>query len=246
MAVLSTENLCKNFGGLQAVDHVDFSVDTDELKAIIGPNGAGKSTFFKMITGDLVPSSGKVYFMGKDITGWPANEISQMGVAMSWQITNIFPMLSIFENVRVAAQSRRTTYNFWSRTGKLRKAAERAERCLEMVHLLDKRDEIAANLSHGEQRNLEIGIALGTEPKLLLLDEPTAGMSPGETGMTMNLIKNIGKGLAVVLVEHKMSVVMNIAESVTVMHQGAVLAEGTPEQIRSNAKVQEVYLGGSI
>lgn len=244
MEILRTEQLTKNFGGLTAVNRVDFVLEERKLQSIIGPNGAGKSTFFKMISGEFPPSGGKIWFRGEDITGLPQHVVSHKGIATSYQITNIFPRLSTFENVRIAVQSRKTSYNFWSPAETHHDINDKTIQILETVRLFDKKEVLAANLSHGEQRHLEIGIALGTDPLLLLLDEPTAGLNPAETLETMNLIKEIVKGLSVILVEHKMKVIMNISEIITVFHEGQVIAIGNPEEIQENETVRKVYLGG--
>jgi len=242
--VLRTINLTKNFGGLGAVQDVNFILKKGDLQSIIGPNGAGKSTFFKLITGELKPSKGQIVFLNKDITHLPQTAISHLGIAVAYQITNIFPMLTVFENVRVAAQSRKTTFNLWSKAISHKEFIEQTLHILEQINLLDFKDEIAANLSHGHQKRLEIGIALATRPKLLLLDEPTAGLSPTETRQTIELIKKIAQDLTIVLVEHKMKVVMEVSDRITVLHYGTLLAQGTPDEIRNNEEVRRVYLGG--
>jgi branched-chain amino acid transport system ATP-binding protein len=244
--LLRTHDLTRHFGTLVAVNRVDLTVQTGELRAIIGPNGAGKSTFFKLISGELAPSAGRIVLGGRDITGLPQFAASQLGIAKSFQITTIFPGLSVFENVRVALQCRRSVLNCWSRAERLPGVIDGARAILDAVGLTDKAGELAANIGHGLQRHLEIGIALACEPRLLLLDEPTAGMSPEETERTIALIKRVGRGRTVILVEHKMKVVMDIADRITVLHQGAVLAEGTPEEIRSDTIVQQVYLGARL
>jgi branched-chain amino acid transport system ATP-binding protein len=241
-SVLKTELLTVRFGGLAALSKVNFEVKHDEVCAIIGPNGAGKSTFFNCLTGVLKPTSGRILFNGEDITGLPANAISQKGIARSYQITNIMPNSSALENVRIAAQSRRHAWNMISHHSAFRDINEKAESALQAVGLLEKADQLAANLSHGEQRNLEIGIALATEPTLLCLDEPTAGMSAAETHDTMQLVRHIAKNLTILLVEHDMQVVMELCHRITVLHYGEILAEGTPDEIQRNSKVQEVYL----
>ena len=240
--VLKTELLTVRFGGLAALSKVNFEVKRDEVCAIIGPNGAGKSTFFNCLTGVLKPTSGRILFNGEDITGLPSNAISQKGVARSYQITNILPNASALENVRIAAQSRRHAWNMISHHSAFPDINEKAEAALQSVGLLEKADQLAANLSHGEQRNLEIGIALATEPTLLCLDEPTAGMSAAETHDTMQLVRRIAKNLTILIVEHDMQVVMELCHRITVLHYGEILADGTPEEIQRNSKVQEVYL----
>jgi branched-chain amino acid transport system ATP-binding protein len=240
--ILKTELLTVRFGGLAALSQVNFELARDEVRAIIGPNGAGKSTFFNCLTGVLRPTSGRILFNGGDITGLPSNEISQKGIARSYQITNILPNATALENVRIAAQSRRHAWNMVAHHSAFADINEKAEIALNSVGLLSKASELAANLSHGQQRNLEIGIALATEPSLLCLDEPTAGMSAAETHETMQLVKRIGENLTILIVEHDMEVVMELADRITVLHYGAILAEGTPEEIQENPKVLEVYL----
>ncbi len=244
MEILRTESLVKDFGGLRAINQVDFRIEEGQLQSIIGPNGAGKSTFFKLLCGELHPDRGTIWFRGKEITGLPQYAISQRGISVAYQLTNIFPGLTTLENIRVAMQSRKTTYNFWSCKEKFLGLREKAESMLETVELAPKRDELACNLSHGEQRHLEMGIALATDPVLLLLDEPTAGMSPEDTERTIRLIKEIARGRTIVLVEHKMKVVMKISDKISVLHYGSIIAEGKPEEIQANERVQEVYLKG--
>jgi branched-chain amino acid transport system ATP-binding protein len=234
--------LSVRFGGLAALSAVNFAVARDAVHAIIGPNGAGKSTFFNCLTGVLRPTSGRIIFNGDDITGLPPNAVSQKGIARSYQITNILPNATTLENVRVAAQSRRHGWNMIAHHAALADINAKAEAALQSVGLLDKADELAANLSHGEQRNLEIGIALATEPQLLCLDEPTAGMSAAETSETVELIRRIADNLTILIVEHDMEVVMGLCDRITVLNYGAILAEGTPEEIQENPKVLEVYL----
>lgn len=241
-SALTTELLTVRFGGLAALSRVNFSVQRDQIHAIIGPNGAGKSTFFNCLTGVLRPTSGRILFNGEEITGLPSNVISQKGIARSYQITSIMPNATVRENVRIAAQSRRHAWNMISHHSDFADINEKAVIALESVGLLGKADELAANLSHGEQRNLEIGIALATEPKLLCLDEPTAGMSAAETHDTMQLVRRIRKDLTILIVEHDMQVVMELADRITVLDYGEILAEGTPQEIQKNPKVLEVYL----
>jgi branched-chain amino acid transport system ATP-binding protein len=240
--ILKTELLSVRFGGLAALSQVNFEVARDEVRAIIGPNGAGKSTFFNCLTGVLRPTGGRIVFNGEEITGLPSNAISQKGIARSYQITNILPNATTLENVRIAVQSRRHAWNMISHHGAFADTNNKAEAALHSVGLLGKAHELASNLSHGEQRNLEIGIALATEPKLLCLDEPTAGMSQAETNETKELVRRIAKDLTILIVEHDMQVVMELCDRITVLHYGEILAEGTPEEIQQNPKVLEVYL----
>jgi branched-chain amino acid transport system ATP-binding protein len=240
--ILRTEDLTVRFGGLTALNQVNFELAREEIRAVIGPNGAGKSTFFNCLTGVLRPSSGRILFDGGEITGLSPDRISHRGIARSYQITNILPNATTLENVRIAAQSRRHGWSLLAHHRAYRDIIEKAEAVLEAVGLVDKAYELAANLSHGEQRNLEVGIALATEPRLLCLDEPTAGMSAAETHDTMALVRSIAKNLTILIVEHDMQVVMELAQRITVLHYGEVLAEGTPSEIQQNPKVLEVYL----
>jgi branched-chain amino acid transport system ATP-binding protein len=246
MAYLETKYLCKYFGGLKAVDQVDFSVEEGQLKSIIGPNGAGKTTLFNLLSGLYVPTDGKIFFHGKDITNKKMNQISQIGVTKTFQITHIFPRLTVFENVRISAQSRKTSFNFWREADSLEDINDKTMKILEMVQLAVSFDRVASTLSHGEKKYLEIGIALATDPKLLLLDEPTAGMSPAETILATELIRSLRDklSLTIILVEHDMTVVMKISDEVLCLNEGRVLACGNPDEISCNDEVQRVYLGG--
>ncbi len=240
--MLRTEGLTIRFGGLTALNNVNLDVRRGEIRAVIGPNGAGKSTFFNCVTGVLRPTSGRILLNGNDITGQPPNMISRSGIARSYQITNILPNATALENVRIAAQSRRHGWNMFRHYTEFRDIIDKAEAVLASVGLASKADELASNLSHGEQRNLEIGIALATEPQLLCLDEPTAGMSAAETQDIMQLVRKIAKDLTVLIVEHDMPLVMELADRITVLHYGQVLAEGPPAEIQNNPRVMEVYL----
>jgi len=241
-AILRTERLTVRFGGLTALNDVSVAVPRGEIRAIIGPNGAGKSTFFNCVTGVLRPTAGRIVFEGEDIAGLPPHRISRKAIARSYQITNILPGATVLENVRIAVQSRHHSWSLLRHHRAYTDVIGRAQGVLEAVGLLEEQDELAANLSHGAQRNLEIGIALATEPKLLCLDEPTAGMSVAETHATVELVRRIAKDLTILIVEHDMEVVMGLARTITVLHYGEVLAEGTPAQIQANPRVQEVYL----
>jgi branched-chain amino acid transport system ATP-binding protein len=240
--LLRVDGLTVRFGGLAALNGVSLSVMPGEIRALIGPNGAGKSTFFNCVTGVLRPTGGRILLDGEDITGLPPDRISRKAIARSYQITNLLPGASVFENVRIAAQSRRGGWSLLRHHRALRDVSDRARTVLGAVGLADKEEELAANLSHGEQRNLEIGIALATEPKLLCLDEPTAGMSVTETRATVELIRRVARDLTILIVEHDMEVVMGLARTITVLHYGEVLAEGSPAEIQGHARVQEVYL----
>jgi len=240
--LLRASEITKRFGGLVAVNKVDFTIPRGAIVSLIGPNGAGKTTFFNLLTGVLPPTSGRIAFKGRDITGLPPYAVSRLGMARSYQITNIFGDLSVFENVRIAAQSRVTHYRCWGRADGLPAVNQRAEDVLRLIGLTPRRHVRAAELAHGEQRYLEIGIALATDPDFLLLDEPTAGMSPEETQRTAAFVRRLAGQVTIVLVEHDMEVVMGISDRITVLNYGQVLAEGTPAEIRENADVRRVYL----
>jgi branched-chain amino acid transport system ATP-binding protein len=244
--ILRTEGVGKRFGGFRALADVTVDFFTDRLTSIIGPNGAGKSTFFNVLSGAFPPSEGRVFFEGKDITGMDRFRLAHLGIAKSFQITNLFPRLSAFENVRVAVQAKRAPYDMWRRRAELGELAERAVALLGLVGLADRRNELAENLAHGEQRALEIAVALACEPRLLLLDEPTAGMSPEEARAMMDLILKLNQERTVIVVEHRMKLVMGISDRIIVLHQGRLLAEGSPEEIRGHDEVRRVYLGQTI
>ena len=244
--ILAVQRLGKRFGAFVALKDVTVAFPAGQLTAIIGPNGAGKSTFFNVISGAFAPSSGTVHFEGRDITGLAKNQqhqFARIGIAKSFQITNVFKQLSAFENVRVAAQMRQARFEIFKPRAALREVAEQAEALLQRVGLADVRHQAAGDLAHGQQRALEIAMALAPQPRLLLMDEPTAGMSPEETTLMMDLITTLAAERTVVLVEHKMKLVMGICQRLVVLHHGELLAEGTPEQIRHNDDVKRVYLG---
>jgi len=240
--ILRVEGLTVRFGGLTALDNVCIAVQPGEIRAIIGPNGAGKSTFFNCVTGVIRPTTGRIIFGGVDITGLPPHRVSQRGIARSYQITNILPGATVLENVRIAAQAQQHSWSLLRHYRSYTDVIDRARAVLNAIGLSEDEDEVAANLSHGAQRNLEIGIALATAPTLLCLDEPTAGMSVAETHATVELVRRIAQDLTILIVEHDMEVVMGLARIITVLHYGEVLAEGTPAEIQANPRVQEVYL----
>jgi branched-chain amino acid transport system ATP-binding protein len=241
------EELKKNFGGLMAVNGVSFALGKGEVSAIIGPNGAGKTTLFNLLTGHLKPSSGSVYFKDQDITALPPHRICRTGIGRSFQKTNIFPRLTTFDNVQVTLMAwQKKTRNIFQRSDRF--FQKETEEILGSLGLGDKKDRVAGLLAHGDQRLLEIGITLGTYPDLLLLDEPTAGMSPEESYKTMELIQHIvrSRNLTLLFIEHDMNIVFGISEKVRVMHYGAIIAEGTPQEIRANDQVQKIYLAEDI
>ncbi len=241
--LLQVEGLSKRFGSFVALNQVSAQFSAHKLSAIIGPNGAGKSTFFNVVSGAFPPTSGRLLFQGRDITGLAQHEFARIGIAKSFQITNVFKRLSAHENVRVAVQMRHARYQLFTPRSALRELSDRASELLQRVGLLHLRDRPAAELAHGQQRALEVAMALASEPVLLLMDEPTAGMSPEETKVMMDLIVALAAERSVILVEHKMKLVMGICERLLVLHHGEFLAEGSPADIRANAEVRRVYLG---
>ena len=243
--MLKVESLVKSFDGFKAVNGAHLTVGPGEIVAVIGPNGAGKTTLFNLITGHLKRDSGRVLFKEEDISSLPAHEICKRGMGRSFQIVNIFPRLTVFENVQVAVLSHQKRSNTLFRLAR-GIAVKETRPILESVGLLDQQGHVAGSLSHGDQKILEIAIALGNEPDLLILDEPTAGMSPEETSMTIDLIKRLaqGRGLTILFCEHDMDIVFSIAKSIMVMHQGRTLIQGKPDEVRNNIDVQEAYLGG--
>ncbi len=243
--VLEAQGLDRSFGGIHAVDDVSLEVPEGSLHAIIGPNGSGKTTLFNLITGHTRPTSGRVRFAGEDITGMPYSKVARKGLAKSYQITTVFPLLTVFENVRIAAQAASHSYVFWRPADGIRAVTRRTEEVLERIGLAADRDVIASNLSHGDQRRLDLAIALATSPRLLLLDEPTAGMSPTETAATVELVQELNRDVTILMIEHKMDVILTVADRITVLHQGRKLFEGTPDEVRDHPEVKEVYLTGS-
>jgi len=242
--ILKTTGLYKNFGALQAVADVNIEVAEGNIHAVIGPNGAGKTTLFNLLTGFLRPSAGKIYFKENDITHYGPHRISKMGIGRSFQITSIFPELTVLENVRIAVQSRTSlNYRFLTSLNRYNRLANEALEVLETVNLADKFALPAKHLSHGEKRVLDIAIGLAIKPDLLLLDEPAAGLVGDEITRITNLIKNIANNVTVVLVEHNIDVVLSISDVISVLYYGSVIAEGSPQEIQSNKKVQEIYLG---
>ena len=241
--ILSVRGVGKRFGAFVALKDITVSFPAGQLTAIIGPNGAGKSTFFNVISGAFPPSEGRVVFEGQDITGHAQHEFARTGIAKSFQITNVFKQLSAHENVRVAAQMRHSRFELLKPRRAMGELKDAADALLQRVGLSGLGDKRASDLAHGQQRALEIAMALAAEPRLLLMDEPTAGMSPEETTVMMDLITHIADERTVVLVEHKMKLVMGICQRLVVLHHGELLAEGTPDEIRQDDDVKRVYLG---
>jgi branched-chain amino acid transport system ATP-binding protein len=247
--ILETEHLRKDFGGLIAVADVSLRVRAGSLHSIIGPNGAGKTTLFNLLSGVLKPTVGRVIFRGRDITSLPPHRIAHLGIGRSFQITNVFPNLTVFENVRLAAQAMgRDSFNLFASASRFRNYEARARQVLERVRLAEKANALASTLAHGDKRKLEIGILLASDPEVFLLDEPTAGMASEQVPQLMALIAEIRQrgNKTILLVEHNMDVVMHVSDAITVMHYGKVLAEGTPAQIAANEVVQRAYLGEHV
>jgi branched-chain amino acid transport system permease protein len=245
--VLEARKLTKSFGGILANRDIDFSVGAGELRAIIGPNGAGKSTFFKMLTCEIPPSSGRVIFHGRDITGMDVAAVCQLGLTKSYQVNQLFTRLTVRDNLVIAALAERRgifSLDLLRRIDRVHGLEEQVESTMALVGLAARAAVPVAELAYGEKRRLEIGLALAASPSLLLLDEPLAGMSPRERAETVELLKNIRRGRTLVVVDHDIDAVFELAERITVLHEGAVLAEGTPAQIQRNGLVQEAYLGG--
>jgi branched-chain amino acid transport system ATP-binding protein len=245
--ILEARDLSKRFGGLCAVDGVSLQVQAGAFHSVIGPNGAGKTTLFNLLSGVYKPTAGRIVFKGKEITALPLHRRSRLGIGRSFQITNVFPNLTVLENVRIAAQARgHDSFRFLRDYRAFRRYTERAAAILELVGLSDKAVLPAVSLPHGDKRKLEIGILLATEPEVLLLDEPTAGISREEVPAIMEVIGRIkaAGGKTIMLVEHKMEIVMNASDRITVMQHGKVIAEGAPVEIAANPTVQQAYLGG--
>ena len=248
MPLLECRGLVRRFGALVAVDGIDLAVEPGEIRAVIGPNGAGKSTVFNLITSVLRPSAGQVIFAGEDITGMPVHEVAQKGIARTFQLCHIFPALTVRENVRIAAQARDgRRWQFLGGGRVLNRSASAADEAIARMRLTRMADATAAMLSHGDQRLLEIAMAIAQKPRLLMLDEPTQGLSIEETGRAVQILKDmLTEGdLSVLLVEHDMEVVFKLADNITVLHRGRVIADGSPAAVRASAEVRSAYLGGA-
>jgi branched-chain amino acid transport system permease protein len=247
-AMLEAREITKSFGGLTAVNRVSLAVEEGTIVALIGPNGAGKSTFFKLLAGEIAPTAGDIFFRGERITGYGVSRVCQLGIGKSHQITQIFPSLTVSENVTIPAlAARRGAFraDVFRSIARVDGLATLVERTLEAVGLADRPDMRAGDLAYGEKRRLEIGLALATEPALLLLDEPAAGMSPSETADTVALIRRLRASVTIVIVEHDMDVVFGLADRIMVLQNGATIAYGTPAEIRADERVRDAYLGGA-
>jgi branched-chain amino acid transport system ATP-binding protein len=244
--VLELKGLCKSFGGLAAVRDVNLAVYRGDRKAIIGPNGAGKTTLFNVITGILSATAGEVLLFGRNVTQWPSHRRTALGMSRTFQITSLFPGLTVLDNVLLAIGGvRRAKFVMWRPLASYRDVVEKARRLLARADFLDRQDVEVRRLSHGEQRQLEIVLGLASDPKILLLDEPAAGLSSGESAAMAKFLNGLDPGLAILLIEHDMDVVFDVADHICVLHFGEVVESGMLEQIRASAKVQEIYLGTS-
>ncbi|MGA2464191.1 MAG: ABC transporter ATP-binding protein [Thermodesulfobacteriota bacterium] len=244
MKALDVQALSKNFGGLWAIRDISLEIEEGERRAIIGPNGAGKTTLFHLISGFLFPSSGHLSLFGREVTNLQAYQRAALGMARTFQVTNLFQKLTLFENILLGVQAiKRARFCFYRRVISFREIIYETERLLKEWNLWEKKDLLLKNLSYGEQRQIEVIMALATKPRLLLLDEPTAGLSPAETALVTSIIKGLPREITTILIEHDMDVAFEIAEKITVLHFGSILAEGSLEQIKGNPKVTEIYLG---
>jgi branched-chain amino acid transport system ATP-binding protein len=245
--ILQLQNLHKSFGETEIIRGVDLELAAGERRALIGPNGAGKSTLFHLISGNLKPTAGTITFQGRDITHWAPQRINRLGLARSFQITNIFPKLSVFENIRMAVLRQQPQPTaFWRRVDRIPGLREATEQLLERVRLQARAQALAGELSYSEQRSLEIAMTLASDPQIILLDEPMAGMSGEETDYTLHLIRELTAGRALLIVEHDMDVVFRLADRISVLVYGQVIATGTPDEIRRHKGVREAYLGEEI
>lgn len=244
MNILETKGLHHDFSGLKVLFDVNLEIKEGERHAIIGPNGAGKTTLFNLITGTYVPSGGKVFFKGKNVTGSSSHKMVRLGMGRSFQITSTFQRLTAFQNIRMGVLSRRgIRFNFFQRVDKMADVTAETEEILKRINLINERDIPASALSYGKHRSLEISMALATDPDLVMLDEPTAGMSVDETRNAVKLIRKITEGKTAVIIEHDMEVVFSLADRITVLHLGTILASGPPDEIKESQAVKDAYLG---
>jgi ABC-type branched-subunit amino acid transport system ATPase component len=245
LAILETKDLTCKFGGLVAVSSVNYKLEKDDLAALIGPNGAGKSTFLKMIAGMWYPTSGQILFEGQDITRMPAQDRVKLGIAKSFQICKVFQRMTVLENICLSLRAKHSPLRFYLSAWNDPTSVESAKKILERIDLLDEKDALAGSLPHGSRKCLEVGMSLATEPKLLLLDEPTSGSTAAEMDRMGDLIKEVSKSMPIIVVEHKMDFIMNLVRRISVLHEGRLIADGPTEEIKNSSLVKEVYLGGA-
>jgi branched-chain amino acid transport system ATP-binding protein len=246
MSLLETKQLTRSFGALTAVNEVSLAIEAGTLHSIIGPNGAGKTTLFNLLTGTFPPSSGRILLDAKEITGTPAHRVAHLGLARSYQRTSVFPAFSLLDNVWVAAFATGKSWDglLFRKTDRYPEVMERARQALSDVGLSHKSSQLAREISHGEQRQLELAIALAAGPRVLLLDEPAAGLSPEETRRMVALVRALKGRYTIVLIEHKIDIIMSVSDRISVMHFGRLIAEGTPGEIQRDPEVRRAYLGG--
>lgn len=244
MEALRVESLCKNFGGVQAAQNVSFSMDGGQHIAIIGPNGAGKTTLFNLLNGQITPTSGLIYFFGRKINNMAVYERAQLGIGRSFQITSLFLNLTVLKNMLLALQGTQPSrFQMFRPSTAYKDFYTKAQKLLESMDLWEKKDEPVQDISYGEQRKLEIALSLSSEPKLLLLDEPSCGLTSAESADITSRIRDLGRNIAVILVAHDMDLVFSVAERILVLHYGEIIAQGTPEEIRDDLRVKEIYMG---
>jgi branched-chain amino acid transport system ATP-binding protein len=246
--VLETENLTKRFGGLTAVNGVNFQLQEGELKAVIGPNGAGKTTFFNLLTGALPPTEGSITLNGREITNLEPYEIARLGVGRSFQISNLFTELTVLENVRLGIQiqneSPKDISYYIGRAGQNEETIAEAEEIVSKVRLSEETDKKVSELAHGKKRQLEVALTLSIDPEVILLDEPAAGLTPEETTQLIDIIESVAEERTIMLIDHDVDFITDISDTIAVLHQGEIIADGTPEEVQADAEVQRVYLGG--
>ena len=244
MNILETKGIYHDFSGLEVLFNINFEVEEGERHAIIGPNGAGKTTLFNVITGTYMPSSGQIFFKGNEITGFKPHQLARIGMGRSFQITSTFSKLTAFQNIRMGILSKRgIRFNLFRKVDKMQAITEETDELLNRINLNEERDVPADLLSYGKHRSLEVSMAMATDPQLVMLDEPTAGMSRDETHNAVELIRRITEGKTMVIIEHDMDVVFSLADRITVLHLGKILAVGPPEEIKENQEVKDAYLG---
>ena len=244
MEALRVKGLSKNFGGVSAVDNISFGVEIGERLVIIGPNGAGKTTLFNLINGQLPATSGRIYFLGKDITAMPTHSRAHLGQARAFQIISLFLNLSVLDNALLALHGTKPyRFKLFRPINDYKLISDKVQETLEALDLWDNKDELVKNLSYGDQRRMEIGLSLALQPKLLLLDEPSAGLTMEECSGIIDMIKNLGLDITVIIVDHDMDLVFGVAERIIVLHYGQIIADGAPEQIQADPRVKEIYLG---